>query len=118
MGKQIAQIFGNVDQPPGISRWGDFGPDGGGPTAFVTAILRTAIIGAGLFALINFILAGYSFMSAGGDANKIAGAWAKIWQSVIGLAIAVGSFVLAAIFGQLLFGDYTALLRIRVYGPN
>jgi hypothetical protein len=116
MDKQIAQIFGSVSRPPGISRWGGF--QEGGPTAFVTAILRTAIIGAGLFALINFILAGYSFLSAGGDANKIAAAWAKIWQSVLGLAIAVGSFVLAAIVGQLLFGDYYRLLRISIYGPN
>ena len=115
MDKKIAQIFGDINPPPGISSWGGFTE--GGPTSFITAILRTAIVGAGLFALINFILAGYSFLSAGGDANKIAAAWAKIWQSILGLAIAVGSFVLAAIVGRLLFGDYNALLRIRIYGP-
>jgi hypothetical protein len=116
MHNKIAQIFGSVNQPPGVNKWGDF--TSGGPTNFVTAILRTAIIGAGLYALVNFILAGYAFMSAGGDAKKIVDAWAKIWQSLIGLAIAVGSFTLAAIFGQLLFGEYDALLRIKVFGPN
>jgi len=108
-------IWGNVHQPPGISSWGSY--SSGGPTRFLTGILRTLIIGAGLFALFNFILAGYSFLSAGADAKKIAEAWSKIWLSVLGLAIAVGSFTLAAIFGQLLFGDYNALLQIKVYGP-
>ena len=69
------------------------------------------IIGAGIFALFNFILAGYAFLGAEGDPKKIEAAWAKIWQSVLGLAIAAGSLVLAAIFGQLIFGSATAILN-------
>jgi hypothetical protein len=117
MDNQIAQIWGDVDIPPGVINWGNFGPGGGGPSRFFNALLRTMIVGAGLYALLNFIFAGYGFLSAGGDAKKIADAWAKIWQSAIGLAVAVGSFVLAAIFGQLIFGDYNALLQLRVFGP-
>jgi hypothetical protein len=50
-------------------------------------------------------------MSAGDDSKAVAGAWAKIYQTVIGLAFAAGAFVLAAIFGQLIFGDPTFILK-------
>ena len=51
------------------------------------------------------------------DSKKIAGAWAQIWQTVLGLAISAGSFVLAAIFGQLLFNDPYFLLRPTIPTP-
>ena len=69
------------------------------------------IIGAGIYALLNFILAGYAFLSAENDPKKVEGAWAKIWQTALGLAFAAGAFVLAAIFGQLIFGNPTAILN-------
>ncbi len=75
------------------------------------------IVGAGIYALINLLLAGYAFMSAGDDSKKVAGAWAKIWQTMLGLAFAAGSFVLAGIFGKLIFGDYNALLQIKIFTP-
>jgi len=71
----------------------------------IERIIQLLIVGAGIYALINFILAGYDFLSAGDDAKKISGAWAKIWQTVLGLAISAGAFVLAQIFSQVIFGQ-------------
>lgn len=73
--------------------------------------IQLLIIGAGIYALFNFVLAGYDFLSAGDDAKKVQGAWNKITQTVIGLAFAAGAFVLAAIFGQLIFNDPTFILH-------
>lgn len=85
------------------------------PQASIGNLIQTVIwiliIGAGIYALINLVLAGYSFMSAGDDAKKVAGAWAMIWQTMLGLAIAAGAFVLAAIFGQLIFGNPMFILN-------
>jgi len=72
---------------------------------------------AGIYAFFNIIIAGYAFMSAGGNPEKIANAWAKIWQTLLGLVIAAASFVLAAIFGQLIFRDPNALLQLRIFTP-
>jgi hypothetical protein len=77
----------------------------------IQTVIWVLIGGAGIYALINFILAGYAFMSAGEDAKKVAGAWAKIWQTALGLLVAAGAMVLAAIFGQLIFGDPKAILN-------
>ena len=77
----------------------------------IQIVIWVLIVGAGIYALINFILAGYAFMSAENDPKKVAGAWAKIWQTALGLAFAAGAFVLAAIFGKLIFNDPMFILN-------
>jgi hypothetical protein len=95
-----------------------FGVSGTTPQAAIGKLIQTVIwlliIGAGIYALINLILAGYSFMAAGDDPKKVAGAWAMIWQTMLGLAVAAGAFVLAAIFGQLIFGNPTFILNPQI----
>lgn len=114
--KLAATIIGSVTPPPGVIEY-DKG-DISGLYLFLNNIIKFVIVAAGVYALINLILAGYAFMSAGDDAQKIAGAWSKIWQTILGLVIVAGSFTLAAIVGQLVYGDYNALLQLQVFGPN
>jgi len=107
--------FGSISQPAGLSKYGtEPGPAIG---KFIQLGLRTLIVVAGLYALFNLVLAGYSFMSAGDDSKKVAGAWAQIWQTLLGLAVAAGAFVLAAIFGQILFDDPMFLLKPSIPTP-
>jgi hypothetical protein len=101
--------FGTVAPPVSVQKFG--GVEEGGIGEFLNVVIQFLIVGAGIYALINLVLAGYAFMSAGDDPKKMAGAWAKIWQTFLGLAVAAGAFVLAAIFGQLLFGDPTFILN-------
>lgn len=113
MEKYLA-IWGQVHAPPGVNRYGNTLT---GIQLFVSVIVKTLIVFAGVYAFFNIILAGYSFMSAGGNPEKIAAAWAKIWQTLLGLFIAAGAFVLAGIFGHLIFGNYNALLQLRIFTP-
>lgn len=108
-------IWGQVNPPPGVSRYSGGGISG--LQLFVSVGVRTLIVIAGIYAFLNIIFAGYAFMSAGGSPEKIAAAWSKIYQTILGLFIAAGSFVLAGIFGQLIFGDYNALLQLRIFTP-
>lgn len=117
MNNLIAQAnpFGPVTLPSGLNK---FGTDPGG--AFGKLIqfgLRALIVGAGIYAVFNLVLSGYSFMSAGDDAKKVSGAWAQIYQTMMGLAFAAGAFVLAAIFGQLLFDNPLFLLQPSIPTP-
>jgi len=112
----LATFFGTVEPPEAIQKYGvDINA---GPMKFANNILKLIIVGAGLFAFINIILAGYGFLSAGGDSKKVEAAWNKIWQSLLGLAFVAGSFVLAAVFGWLIFKDPTAILNPKIYGPD
>lgn len=114
----IAQnnLFGEVKPPSNIT--GFKGLTEGGPAIFINNILKFLIVVAGVWSVFNLVLAGYAFLSAGDDPKKVAGAWTKIWQTLLGLSFAAGAFVLAAIFGQLIFGDWNALLQIRIFGPG
>lgn len=108
-------IFGQVKPPPGVINY--FSGNLEGLPLFFNNIIKFIIIGAGIFTLFNLVIAGYGFLSAGDDPKKMAGAWNKIWQSLLGLAIVAGSFTLAAIFGKLVFNDWNALLQFQVFGP-
>jgi hypothetical protein len=117
----MLQFFGKIENPfqrLGVSGYG--GPIGPrfGLIIFLNNLLKLIVVIAGIFALFNVIIAGYQFMTAMGDPKGITNAWNKIWQSLIGLVLVASSFVLAAIFGWLLFGDATAILQPKIYGPG
>ena len=111
-GNQGSSVFGKVTPPSFISE------DPSGLITLFNNILRLLIVIAGIYALFNFILAGYDFISAGGDPKKIDAAWAKIWQSMVGLLLIAISFALAALIGKLLFGNVGAILNPKIYGPG
>ena len=111
----IENPFGSIKQPDALAtKYGaDVGPAVG---KFIQLGLRTLIVVAGIYALFSLVLAGYAFMSAGDDSKKVEGAWAKIWQTLLGLAFAAGAFVFAAMFGQILFDDPMFLLKPSIPG--
>lgn len=100
-----------IPKPPGVENYNSL-------TDLLSNLFRLIIVGAGIFALFNFALAGYDFLSAGDDPKKVQNAWRKIYQSIIGLAVSVSSILIAAIIGEILFDNYLQLLTITVYGPS
>lgn len=113
----LLQVFGTVNKTPGLDR---FGGDvtNGGVGALLSVVLRLLVVIAGIWTLLQLIFAGYGFMSANGDPKAVEAAWSKVWQSIVGLTIVAGSFVLAAIFGYLIFGDANAIISPSIYTPN
>ncbi len=95
--------WGKIPLPVPLSKYSKV--EEGGIGELINLFINILVVGAGLYAIFNFILAGYGFLSAGGEPKKVADASAKIWQSVLGLVVAVGALVLAAIFGKLLGFD-------------
>lgn len=84
---------------------------------YLNVLFQVLIVIASIYTLFNFIIAGYQFISAGNDAKKIQDATAKIWQSIVGLLIVAGSFLIAALIGFLIFKDPDALLNPRILLP-
>jgi hypothetical protein len=109
-------IIGNVAPPPGVVSWG--GTVEAGLIPFLNAVINFVIVIAGLYVFLNIILAGFQFINAGGEPKEVEKAWAKIWQSLVGLLIIALAFVLAAIFGYILFKDPTALLNPKITTPQ
>jgi hypothetical protein len=92
--------------------------EGFGLMNFVSNLIKTLIIGAGLFAFINLVMAGLQFISSGGNPEATTKAWQRIAMSLVGLAVMVSSYAIAALAGIILFNDATAILNPKIYGPG
>lgn len=103
--------FGTVNPPSYLATKS---VEGGFFGQLINLFTNLLIVAGGIYALVNIILAGYTFMSAGGDPKKVEQAWSKIYQTLIGLAFVAGAFVLTAIFSKLLFGDFGTLLTPKL----
>jgi len=118
--KLLAQV-GKLNNPYGPSGFNVAAYNSTVPGYGLYLILKNlvnfAIIIAGLYVFFNFILAGYQFISAGGDPKNIAKASAKIWQSILGLLVAAGSFILASVIGLILYKNPWALLTFTIFTP-
>lgn len=108
-------IFGPITNP---NPYGDISNPGKGIVGFANNILKLVLVGGGIFVFINFISAGFSYIQAGGEPKKLEQISGKIVNSIVGLVLMAGSFVIAAILGQIIFGDATAILNPKIYGPQ
>jgi len=114
----MPDLFGEIKNPlPQLGSTSYGGVRTGLPSLISNIIGLIATIG-GIALLINFLLAGLDFITASGDTKRIENAWKKIYMSIIGLIVIVGAFVFVGIAGKLLFGDYTALLKPKLFGPG
>ncbi len=111
----LLQIVGDINNPLSNGSYGDFQT---GVVPFLTNIIRLVFAVGGLYALFNFIIAGYQYMNAAGDTKALEAAWARIWQTLIGVIIMISAFVFAAIIGQLFFGGAENILNPTIYGPG
>jgi hypothetical protein len=105
-------LIGSIQNP--LPAYGELGT----ATKLLENIIRLLTIGGGIYALINFVIAGIGFISAGGNPERIAAAWAKIYQSLIGLSVIALSFVFAGLLGILLYGQWNAFLAPTITGPG
>lgn len=106
--------FGTVNSPLG----GEYADFQTGITKFISVVVNLITIIAGLYALINFLLAGLQFISSQGDSKATAEAWNKIYNSVIGLVVIAVAFALTALISYLLFGNAGYILNPEITGPG
>jgi hypothetical protein len=106
----MLQIFGNIANPTNYHSEG-----GSGLFTLLSNIFKLAGVIAGIFFIVQVIIAGYEYISSNGDPKKTEAALAKITQSLIGLAIVAGAFVIASVVGSILKIN---ILEPTIYGPN
>ncbi len=78
---------------------------------FISMVIITMVVVAGLFTLWQIISGGFDFITSGGDKTKIASAGQKITLAITGLAIIAGSFIIISLAGWILFGNPGAFLH-------
>jgi amino acid permease len=93
------EIFGTIKNP---TKYGATGDEGAGFFDLLSNLFKLLGVIAGIFFIVQIILAGYAYLSASGDPKKTEAAFATIWQSLIGLLIVSGAFVIASVVGTIL----------------
>lgn len=119
-------VFGPVDPPPGVAEFNAQvdpvvgGPDGEriGLIIFASNLIRIATIVAGIIVFVNFILAGYAYISSDGSAKVNEQVKNQLTYSVIGLVIIIASYTIIAIISLLLFGKADFILNPTITGPT
>ena len=106
----MLQIFGTITNPTGYDS-----QEGSGLFTLLTNIFRLAGVVAGIFFIVQLILAGYGYLSSSGDSKKTEAAWNKITQRLIGLGIVAAAFIIASVVGAILNID---ILNPTIHGPN
>ena len=81
-----------------------------GLTMFISNLIKTITIVAGLAAFLMLIISGVEYITAEGNPEKTAKAWKRIYLSLVGLLIILAATAVAAIVGRLFFGDWGAIL--------
>lgn len=83
-------------------------------TGFLRGIIVFIIVLAGIFSFWQIIIAGFSYITAGGDKAKVEIAQQKITHALIGLVIIAASFIISAIAGKILFDDPGFILNPKI----
>lgn len=70
--------------------------------AVVSTIVGVMTVVAAIWFIFQFIIAGYQWISSGGDKNNLQQARDKITNSLIGLIIVVAAWIVIGVIGQIL----------------
>lgn len=67
---------------------------------FISGILGIITTFAGIYFIVNFLLAALSWTTAGGDSGKVTAARDKMIQSTIGIIVVVGGYAIVGLIGS------------------
>ena len=113
---EVENFFGSKLVPPaGIAAYNE---EAKGLILLFNNILKIAVFGSLLFALINLLVSAIQYISSSGNPDLIKQASGRITISLLGVVVAASSLILAGLFGLLFFGSATAIINPVIYGPN
>ena len=107
LAQQFSDVFGTIDAPQGVSELNANSGNSAniGLITFMSRLIQIATIVAGVIVFVNFILAGFTFITSDGNANTNEKVKNQITMSVVGLVLIVISYTIIAALSLLLFGD-------------
>lgn len=110
-------VFGQIEAPMGVA---DLNEQAGaasnniGLMIFISNMIKLASVIAGIWVLFNFIMAGFTYITANGDSGAYAKIGEKLALSASGLLLIVAAYTIAGILGLLIFGDATYIINPQI----
>lgn len=109
-------VFGTVQPPAGTQLYNE-AAGGIGLLLFISNMIRLATVVAGIYVLINFVLAGYDYITAG-DSKAGQKVRERMTSSVLGLVVIVASYVIIGLAGLIFFGRASYFINPDICGPT
>lgn len=109
-------VFGTIQAPAGVAQYNAAAEGGIGLITFISNMIRVSTVVAGIWVMINFIMAGWAYITGSGDSKSTGEASSKMTYSMIGLAVIVGAYTIAALVGLIFFGDASYIINPRFEG--
>lgn len=113
----VRSAFGQIEAPEAVARY-DTAAGGIGLLLFFSNVFQLATVIAGLWVLLNFVLAGFHYITGQGDSGAHKKVREQITNSIIGLIIIVVSYTIVALLGLLFFGNAAYFLNPELRGPG
>lgn len=109
-------IIGGVEPPSAVAAINDESGNEIGLIFFISRAITFANIVAGILVMINFVYAGFLYITGAGNASNMAKINEKMTWSFVGILLIVASYTLAAIFGIVFYGDPTFIITPTLTG--
>jgi len=101
---EIQRDLGTIGAGEGFGPWTKRIVEGAEPSSLLATVISNVIgamtIFAGIWFLFQAIIAGYGYMSAGGDKEKIQTAGRKLTNAIIGIAVVAAAYGLLALLSS------------------
>lgn len=99
-------------QPDLGLQYGEYTGLGGRDIRLVIAgIINIVLSLLGVFFIILLIIAGFRYLTAGGNSDNTKKALSTIWSAIIGLAIVLSAYIIARFVLQALLGATTGVVN-------
>lgn len=103
-------IIGGVDAPPAVAAINSASGSDIGIVFFISRLIQFANIVAGILVMINFVMAGFTYIVNAGSSSVNEKVRDQLTWSILGILLIVGSYSLAGIFGLVFYGDPTFII--------
>ena len=109
-------IIGGVEAPYAVSEINSQAGGDIGVIFFISRLINFANIIAGILVMINFVSAGFLYITGAGNTSANEKITEKMTWSILGILIIVSSYTLAAIIGLIFYNDPTFILTPTLTG--
>lgn len=119
-GAQVgSEVIGAVTPPAAIREWRfTNGFSEIGLINFLSVAVRLATIIGGILTMINFVWAGFLYVTMAGNTSANEQVKDRLTYSAIGLVIIVSAYTVAGIIGLIFFGDASFILSPELQGAT
>ena len=111
-----SSIIGGVEAPDAVANINSLSGGNIGIIFFISRAINFANIVAGILVMINFVVAGFLYLTGAGSASNMSKINERMMWSVVGILMIIGSYTLAAIFGTVFYGDPTFIINPTITG--